>query len=478
MAAYLDDYFGGKVVPLPAKTTTTAGTVTDASSMAGVKTTTPANTVAPTSGVVPGNVTPVVTKTTTPATAFIGPIPGDSIRTTTGYTYEKKTIWDRNGNQVEVWASGPQAGYAVDGGYLVLQGEAPTNGSNAPAGSPGKAWIWNGTQWVKPAQPGAGNFTWDDNNGWTKTNNSNDNTPNTNIAVLRASLLASGIPSSVIDNSVSYLTQVLQDLDGDVDNASEVFLNLKEYTTKDGTKLTSPFYAEYGYLNEGLANPKTPSELFNFVKGAKDVITKYGLDAKFTTQESLKQYVANSVTVEDLDARGNLYRLKSLQADPNYVSALVNMGYISSAQGLQDFFANPKIGKEVFTSNAATAGIATEAIKRAGLGIKTDKARFEALAASLVAQGYSPDQAQAKAAQSFTTIGEELNPMVKLTGIYDKAAPTDANVTSIQSELEQEEFMGLASAKRKRIKGTEEASFQAQSGLSQYALGTSSTSMY
>jgi hypothetical protein len=154
------------------------------------------------------------------------------------------------------------------------------------------------------------------------------------------------------------------------------------------------------------------------------------------------------------------------------------MGYISSAQGLQDFFANPKIGKEVFTSNAATAGIATEAIKRAGLGIKTDKARFEALAASLVAQGYSPDQAQAKAAQSFTTIGEELNPMVKLTGIYDKAAPTDANVTSIQSELEQEEFTGLASAKRKRIKGTEEASFQAQSGLSQYALGTSSTSMY
>ena len=391
--------------------------------------------------------------------------------------YAKKTIWDTNGNQVEVWAEGPNAGYAVNGGYLVFQGEPPKN-DTPPAGSPGKAWVWSGTQWTKPAQPGAGNYTWDDNNGWTKTADSGPTPANTNIAVLRAALLSAGIPSTVIDNSVSYLTQVLYDLDGEVDNASEVFLNLKEYTTKDGTKLTSPFYTEYGYLNEGLANPKTPSELFNFVKGAKDTIAKYGLDNKFISQESLKQYVANGVNVEDLDARANLYRLKSLQADKNYVAALVNMGYISNEQGLQDFFANPKIGKEVFTSNAATAGIATEAIKRAGLGIKTDKARFEALAASLIAQGYSPDQAQAKAAQSFTTIGEELNPMVKLTGIYDKAAPTDANVTSIQAELEQEEFTGLASAKRKRIKGTEEASFQAQSGLSQYALGTSSTSMY
>lgn len=470
MAAYLDDYFGGKAVPVPAKTPTPTKTATPAKTS-----TTP---VAPTSGAVPGKVTPVVTKTTTPSAAFIGPIPGDSTRTATGYTYDKKTIWDRNGNQVEVWAAGPQAGYAVNGGYLVLQGEPPTNGNNAPAGSPGKAWVWNGTQWVKPAQPGAGNFTWDDNNGWTKTGDTGSGAANTNISVLRAALLAQGIPSSVIDNSVSYLTQVLYDLDGDVDNASEVFLNLKEYTTKDGVKLSSPFYAEYGYLNEGLNNPKTPSELFNFVKGAKDVISKYGLDNKFVTQESLKEYVKNGVTAEDLDARGNLYRLKALQADPNYVSALVNMGYISAAQGLQDFFANPKIGKEVFTSNAATAGIATEAIKRAGLGIKTDKARFEALASSLVAQGYSPDQAQAKAAQSFTTIGEELNPTIKLAGIYDQVAPTDVNKTAIQSELEQEEFMGLASAKRKRLKGTEEASFQGQSGLSQYALGTSSTSMY
>lgn len=470
MAAYLDDYFGGKAVPVPAKTPAPTKTATPA------KTTTPAKTGA-TGTPVPTKVTPVVTKTTTPSTSFIGPIPGDSIRTATGFTYDKKTIWDRNGNQVEVWSTGPQAGYAVNGGYLVLQGEAPTNGG-APAGSPGKAWVWNGTQWTKPAQPGAGNFTWDDNTGWKKTGDSGNAASNTNIAVLRAALLSAGIPSSVIDNSVSYLTQVLYDLDGDVDNAAEVFLNLKEYSLKDGTKLSSPFYAEYGYLNEGLSNPKTPSELFNFVKGAKDTIAKYGLDNKFTSQESLKQYVANGVTAEDLDARGNLYRLKSLQADPNYVSALINMGYITAAQGLQDFFANPKIGKEVFTSNAATAGIATEAIKRAGLGIKTDKARFEALASSLVAQGYSPDQAQAKAAQSFTTIGEELNPMVKLAGIYDQAAPTDANKTTIQSQLEQEEFMGLASAQRKRLKGTEEASFQAQSGLSQYALGSSSTSMY
>ena len=35
---------------------------------------------------------------------------------------------------------------------------------------PGKAWIWNGSRWVKPESPKGGkSYTWDDNNGWTET---------------------------------------------------------------------------------------------------------------------------------------------------------------------------------------------------------------------------------------------------------------------------------------------------------------------
>jgi hypothetical protein len=300
-----------------------------------------------------------------------------------------------------------------------------------------------------------------------------DDQPYTNIDVLKAVLRGKGMPASVVDASTGFLTKVLAEL-GDYENTAEVFLNMKDYTLKDGTKVSSPFYATYGYLNEGLVNPKTPAELFNFVEGAKGLKSKYGFSDTYLSQDSLKQYVKNGVTVEDLDARANLARLKAIESDPYYVKAAKDMGYITDDTQLTDFFMNSKIGKEALTQNAGVVGIATEAIRRSSTGIKADKTRFEKLSAGMAAQGYSPEQIQATAATAFQTIGESLNPTVKLAGIYDRASSTDADVSGVQAELEQESFNKLASARRKRYEAQEIASFQAQSGVSQYSLSSGS----
>lgn len=83
--------------------------------------TTPVNPIAaavPTAGVVStlgatAEATPTVTPTVTP-TPVTEPI-----------QYATSKIYDRNGKLVEVYSEGPQAGYSVDGGELVIQGETP-----------------------------------------------------------------------------------------------------------------------------------------------------------------------------------------------------------------------------------------------------------------------------------------------------------------------------------------------------------------
>jgi hypothetical protein len=294
----------------------------------------------------------------------------------------------------------------------------------------------------------------------------------TNVAVMKAALKGRGYNSSIIESSTAFLTKLVNDLDGDVDNAVEIYLNNKEYTLKDGTKVTSPFYDAYGYLNESATSPKSATELYNFVEGAKSVVTKYNLNALYMSKESLQEYTKNNVTVDDLDARANLARLRSIEADPAYIEAAKKAGYITDATQLTDFFLNPKIGKEALTQNAAVVGIAAEAVRRAGSGITFNKANTEKLAAGLIAQGYGPEGAQQLAATAYQTVSETLNPTVKLAGIYDKSAETSANKATIQSELEQESFMKMESERRKRLKAQEEAAFQGQSGVSQYGLNS------
>ena len=134
--------------------------------------------------------------------------------------------------------------------------------------------------------------------------------PTNNIDVLKATLRSLGFTSAILDSSTSFLNSLIKE-GLDYDNAVEIFLNTKEYTLKNGTKISSPFYTEYGYLNEGLVTPKTASELFNFVEGTKGVVDKYKLSSKYLSSDNLKLYVKNGVTVTNLAERAAMSELRA-----------------------------------------------------------------------------------------------------------------------------------------------------------------------
>lgn len=354
-----------------------------------------------------------------------------------------------------------------------------TNEAAKVAGPPytaptGFHWTWIGTQYKlyqdAPGATGGGigaGAAGGTGSGTGSSTTDTTGTPTTSVDVLKAMLKGMGFTSTVIDSSATYLNALVKDL-GDYDNAVQIFLNSKDYTLKNGTKITSPFYEQYGYLNEGLTKPKTPSELFNAVEGYKELKNKYGFSDKYLSTESLKNYVKNNVTVADLDERANAARLAAINADPAKSEALVKLGYIANAADLQDFYMDAKIGKEQLELNRNTGAFVAEAIRRAKSGIILDSAQmanYKELAANLTAKGYTEGQIAKLAETGFQNVADALAPTVALSGIYEKTAGNAATTATIQSELQNEEFLGMASARRKKLEEQNKKAFEGQAGL-------------
>lgn len=300
--------------------------------------------------------------------------------------------------------------------------------------------------------------------------------PSTSLDVLKAMLKSEGLTSTIIDSSATYLNSLLKD-GLDYDNAVQIFLNTKDYTLKNGTKLDSPFYTAYGYLNEGLTKPKSASELFNAVEGYKELKTKYGFSDKYLDTESLKNYVKNNVTVSDLDERANAARLAGITTDAAKTEAFVKLGYIKTAADLQDFYMDSKLGKEQMETNRNTGAFVAEAIRRAKSGIISDATQtenYKKIAAELTAKGYSEAQVAQLASTGFEKIGQQLGALTTYAGVYDKVGGTkEANAaltSSIQAELQQEEFSNMASTRRKRLEEQNIKAFQGTAGTTASSL--------
>jgi hypothetical protein len=285
--------------------------------------------------------------------------------------------------------------------------------------------------------------------------------------VLKAALRNLGFSSTILDSSTSFLTSLLKE-GLDYDNATEIFLNNKDYTLKSGTKIESPFYTEYGFLNEGLVVPKSANEIFNAVEGYKEVIDKYSLSKKYLEKDALKNYVKNNVTTKDLAERANIATLKSVNQDPAYVEALQRLGFISTAADLKDFFMDSKIGQEQLNINRTTGAFAAEAIRRAQSGIQFNSERFKAISQTMVEKGVTEQGASTLAAQGFENIAAQLGRTTQLSGIYETNRAATAG--QIQSELEKEEFGGLESERRKRLEEQEKAAFRASPGTTASSL--------
>lgn len=302
-------------------------------------------------------------------------------------------------------------------------------------------------------------------------------TPTTSVDVLKSMLKSVGYPSKIIDSSVGFLNKLLKD-GLDYNNAVQIFLNSKDYTFKDGSKMDSPFYTEYGIYNEGLNTPYDPATLFNTVEGFKEIKNKYSLSDKYITPDSIKKYLANKVTVEDLDRRANMARLKGIAADPVYTATLQKLGFIKSGADLTDFYLDENIGKEQLESNRVLAAFTTEAVRRMPSaanvpGITVDVERFKKFAADLQAQGYSEQGAAELASKTYETIAQQLPQLSMLSGVFEKGAATEAQrAVGLQPELESEQLMGLASKRRKMLEQQNINIFSGASGRAQIRPGS------
>jgi hypothetical protein len=302
-------------------------------------------------------------------------------------------------------------------------------------------------------------------------------TPSTTDRQLIASRLKElNFPDSIIDSSINFVEAAMDD-GLELANAVNILYNNKEYTTKNGIKLPSPFYAEFTSLRENYkGDPRftpTPKDLMEFSLGVKSLVSRYGRSSKFAERTAIEQYVANGVRITDLDQRFATAALKTLEADPVEVRTLQALGYISKAEDIADFYLDPKIGQEQFEINAKTAAFGKQALKRAGSGITFDAARIKQLAATTTNEA----EAEELAAQGYETIAKTLQPLTKLEQIYG----VGIDQPTIQAQLEEEQFKGTASELRKRRKEQEELSFQRRSGTiganrgSGGSLGTRST---
>lgn len=367
---------------------------------------------------------------------FVGPVAPAAPAETT-------FIYNNQGLVEEVYTSGPNAGRSTTTNNIVIQGPRPADTSAA------RADLFNTL--TAGSNIGGGNRT--------PVTPVTPAPATTASQLVKARLKELNFPDSIIDSSVNFVETLLDD-GMELENAVKILYNNKEYTSKAGIKLASPFYAEFTSLGEQYkGDPRfkpTPKDLMEFSLGVKSLVTRYGRSSKFAERTALEQYVANGVRITDLDERFATAALKTLEADPNEVKTLKALGFINNTEDLADFYLDPKIGQEQFEINAKTAAFGKQAFKRAASGITFDAARIKQLAATTG----SAAEAEQMAAQGYETISKTLQPLTKLEQIYG----VGVNQAEIQTQLEEEQFRGTASELRKRRKEQEELSFQRRSG--------------
>ena len=295
------------------------------------------------------------------------------------------------------------------------------------------------------------------------TSSTNASGPSTNITVLKSLLSSLGYSKTLVDSSTQYFMSLIAE-GLDYDNIVSLYTDAKDYTLKSGQKVTSPFYEQYGYLNEGLTQPKSAADLFQFVEGTKNLIKSYNISSKFAEPDALKKYIANNVTVAKLDERIMSAKLRTITADPQYVNTLRQLKYINNSEDLTDFFLDPKIGEAQLEINRKTVSFATEAMRRSDKGISFNPESLTKNAATLIGQGRSEAQIADIANQGYETIGQVLQPSVGLSNIFEGA--NAATAQTIQTELEAEQFLGLESSRRKKLKELGTNIFNQSTGMS------------
>ena len=407
----------GQVITLPAAKATTPT----------VNTTTAAG-VAAASGPVP-NFTPTITYPTTPSTSFIGPIPVGTTRTSTGYTttttpppagtWKKAgTVQTKNG-PVDVDASGKAA-----------DGSIPVADSNTtPTGSPGKAWIWNGTNWVQPPKPDSNNYTWDNNAGWVlaqaglsqaevdaqikaavagaltqfQADQKAANQANVSTALddFRASLKLAGL-DALVDTIDGYIKQDM--------TAAQIKINLVS---------SDAYIARFPAMKTLASKGRAVNEAtyISMERGYEQVLRAYGVDtATFGTRSELGKYIGAEVSPVEFEQR---VQIAKDRVDKNTdVTAALQDYYGVTKGGAIAFLLNPELGMDIVKKEARAAEIGAAATA-AGFGEFAGKANV----------GVAESFVNASGTQDLVSLKSEFGKARNLANIQNRLAQIESDKT-------------------------------------------------
>ena len=210
------------------------------------------------------------------------------------------------------------------------------------------------------------------------------------------------------------------------------------------------------------AAPPKPSDYIKMEKAYQEVLNRYGL-ADMANRTTYAELIGGDVSVAEMTDRVvNVYD-KVNNADDVLKQQLnqffPTFGTADYAKALLTGNSPQDMASQL-TRKLGAAEISSEA-SRAGLTTGVERAQ------QLQAMGVSRGTARA----GYSTIAEQQTVLNKLGSIYNE------DVTGLQTELEAEQFQGLASQRRKKLEGVEQASFAGRSGISQVSLsqGTAGT---
>ena len=211
------------------------------------------------------------------------------------------------------------------------------------------------------------------------------------------------------------------------------------------------------------AQPLTPAQYIKAEQEYQEVLNRYGL-ADLASQETFSELVGGDVSAIELKDRVENVYDKIRNADSVLKEQLATYFPTLTEADFAKSLLTGKSPEDMASSlkrRVSQAEISSEAA-RAGLGGLT-----VGRAAELEQMGLTRTIARA----GYSRIAEQQTALSKLGSIYQQ------DVTDIQTELEAEQFQGLASQRRKRLEQTEQAAFAGRSGTSQVSLsrGTAGT---
>jgi hypothetical protein len=211
------------------------------------------------------------------------------------------------------------------------------------------------------------------------------------------------------------------------------------------------------------AQPLTPSQYIKAEQEYQEVLSRYGLK-DLASQGTFSELIGGDVSAIELKDRVENVYDKIRNADSvlkeqltTYFPTLTEADFAKSLLTGK----NPEDMASSLKRRVSQAEISSEAA-RAGLGGLT-----VGRAAELEQMGLTKTIARA----GYSRIAEQQTVLNKLGSIYQQ------DVTGLQTELEAEQFQGLASQRRKKLEQTEQATFAGRSGVSQVSLsqGTAGT---